>query len=276
MKRDSKSGASAEVRNIRGLELADRGWLEEALREFDLAIETDPRSAYPRVNRAGVLLECGHYLEAMEDLLEAARLEPENGAVHYHLGLCLSRFGSDVAVAELQKAIELEPGNLDAHIQLAAAYSAQGLFGRAEQQLRHVLALEPADPCAHRELGALLLDTEKAHQAIDHLRLAADCWPEEIDILLDLSTAYIQAGFFQQAELYLRKVLSLDSSNLHGHYNLAALYAEWGRRTQALEHMGQALQIYSGSVKEWFETDPMFDCLRNDEDVRKLMASPLS
>lgn len=273
MKKTSKTGASAEIRNLRGMELADRGWLEEALREFDLAIEADPSSAYPRINRAGVLLERGHGLEALEDLLAAVKLEPKNSAVYYHLGLCLSRFGLEIAEAQLQKAIELEPANLDAQIQLAATYAAQGRYAKAEKQLRFVLSLEPQDPCAHRELGALLLDSEKAHEALEHLRIALDCWPEDIDLLLDLAAAYIQTGFFEKAEQYLRKVLTLDQANLYGHFNLAALYSEWGRKTFALEHLSQALALDPDIVREWVDSDPMFDKIREDEGFRSLLSS---
>ena len=72
--------------NQRGIELADKGWLEEAINEFDRAIQLDTGSYFARINRASVFLEQGRKLEALEDLLAAVRLAPDESSTHYHLG----------------------------------------------------------------------------------------------------------------------------------------------------------------------------------------------
>jgi tetratricopeptide (TPR) repeat protein len=271
-KRTTGAGLTAERRNRRGLELADRGWLEEALREFSLAIESDPQAAYPRVNRAGVLLEKRSWLEALEDLLAAARLEPHNGAVHYHLGLALAHFGEEMARDELEKAVELEPDNLDARIELARSYFSMGQTELAEKSLHEVLSLEPQDPWASRELGAIYLDTGRGHQAVEHLKAALACWPQDPDVMLDLAVAYIQIGFFEEAEKLLLRLIEIEPNNVHGYYNMAAICSQRGEKLRALKYLRQALKLDRSSVAIWIGTDEMFDNLRHDGDFQKLLS----
>jgi len=70
MGRDTK-GPDKVVRsdehNSRGIELADRGWLDEAVKEFKKAIELDPSSAHAHDNLATVYSEKKLYAQALEE-----------------------------------------------------------------------------------------------------------------------------------------------------------------------------------------------------------------
>ena len=53
MAREKDSIASSDEHNSRGIELADRGWLDEALKEFKKAIDLDPE-LYDALYNAGM------------------------------------------------------------------------------------------------------------------------------------------------------------------------------------------------------------------------------
>src|SRR5690606_10593155 len=57
LKRDKDHIALSDEHNARGIELADHGMLDEAMREFCKAIELDPDSAHAHDNLATVLTE---------------------------------------------------------------------------------------------------------------------------------------------------------------------------------------------------------------------------
>jgi len=88
MGRDTK-GPDKVVRsdehNSRGIELADRGWLDEAVKEFKKAIELDPSSAHAHDNLATVYSEKKALAQALEEYLTALRLEPDSPTAHYNL-----------------------------------------------------------------------------------------------------------------------------------------------------------------------------------------------
>ncbi|RME20808.1 MAG: tetratricopeptide repeat protein [Deltaproteobacteria bacterium] len=271
MKKGSDTSSSSMARNQRGIELADRGWLEEALREFSRAIEEDPATPYPWLNRANVYLQQGRYTEALSDIMEALKRGPEDSATHFHLGSSLYRFGPEIARSELQKALELDPENLDAMIHLAMLEADSGDLESAERLLLRAYELDPDDPVVQRELGALMLDQARPHQAIVYLRNAFEAWPEDTDTALDLAAAYIQAGFYQQADRLLKKIVAGQPNCVHAWYNLAAIHADWGRQSRCRSYLRQALEIERRLVLKWLETDSMFDKVRDSWWFKQLV-----
>ena len=271
MEKGSQNRFGADGFNQRGIELADRGWLEEAVKEFNRAIELDQRSPFPRINRASVYLEQGRLLDALSDLLEAVRLAPDEPATHYHLGVFLSRYGTNLAVSELHASLNLDPEQVDALLQLGATYADRGESSEAEESLRAALEVDSSDPAVNRELGVILMERGKIHDAIRHLRVACEEYPTDMEIQVDLGMAYIQAGFYEKAAATLTKVLSRDPENLHANYNLAAIYTEWAQTDQALSHLGRACAVGPARVRDWLSDDRMFDKLRADPRFTKLL-----
>ena len=77
--------ALSDTHNSRGIELADRGWLDEAVKEFKKAIELDPDSAHAHDNLATVYAEKRMFREALAEYLAALELEPDSPTAHYNL-----------------------------------------------------------------------------------------------------------------------------------------------------------------------------------------------
>jgi len=100
MAREKDPLQKSDEHNARGIELADRGWLEEAVKEFQKAIALDPSSAHAHDNLANVYAEKAMYREALEEYLTALRLEPHAPTAHYNLACFLAAHAHDMAVAE--------------------------------------------------------------------------------------------------------------------------------------------------------------------------------
>ena len=118
MSRDKDHIALSDQHNSRGIELADRGWLDEAIREFQKAIELDPRSAHAHDNLAAVHAEKKQWREALREYLAALELEPDSAAGHYNLASFVYGHGLEMAKASLQEAIALDPEVPEAHLTL--------------------------------------------------------------------------------------------------------------------------------------------------------------
>src|SRR5438445_12228508 len=87
----------SDEHNSRGIELADRGWLDEAIKEFKKAIELDPQSAHAHDNLATVYAEQKQYAMALEEYLTALKLEPESATAHYNLACFLATHSHEMA-----------------------------------------------------------------------------------------------------------------------------------------------------------------------------------
>src|SRR5881628_255377 len=90
MAKEKDTLSQSDEHNARGIELADRGWLDEAIKEFKKAIELDPESAHAHDNLATVYSEKKLYREALKEYLTALELEPDSATAHYNLACFLA------------------------------------------------------------------------------------------------------------------------------------------------------------------------------------------
>lgn len=129
------------------LELA-RGRAEEASRHLGVAVGWDGGSAGLRQDYATTLsLFFGRSREALEQVREAARLEPKVAEHHYRLGLAWNEAGEmGQTVASLEEAVRLDGRHDRALYNLALAYSAANRGEAAVDLLRRAEAVNTADP----------------------------------------------------------------------------------------------------------------------------------
>src|SRR5260370_35138003 len=83
MPREKDNIALSDEHNSRGIELADRGWLDEPINEFKKAIDLDPDSAHAHDNLATVYAEKKLFRDALSEYLTAIRLRPNSATPHY-------------------------------------------------------------------------------------------------------------------------------------------------------------------------------------------------
>lgn len=270
MAREKDTIASSDEHNSRGIELADRGWYDEAIKEFRKAIELDPNSAHAWDNLASVYSEKKQYREALEAHVKALALEPDSAGSHYNLASFLSLHGLDFAVAEYQQSIELEPDFPDAHLNLGLALADLGRTEEAVQAMKTAIELDPKDPLARQELAGLQMDEGDFRSAISLLKEVTRLEPENFEAWLDLGICYAQKGFYEEAERAYGTAAALKEDDLLLAYNRAALFALWGRKPDALAELGRAVKADREKVTAWLKADPMFASLEGDPEFEAL------
>src|SRR5207248_1635881 len=135
----------SDEHNSRGIELADRGWLEEAIKEFKKAIELDPQDPLARHELAAMLMDEGDYRGAIALLKEVVRLEPENYEGWLDLGISYAQKGFyQEAERCYAKARELNPDDVLLNYNVAALYSLWDKRADALSALRKALEKEPS------------------------------------------------------------------------------------------------------------------------------------
>jgi len=263
--------ALSDEHNSRGIELADRGWLDEAINEFKKAIDLDPESAHAHDNLATVYAEKKLFRDALSEYLTAIRLEPDSATAHYNLACFLSTNGPQMAIGEYREAIELDPEYPDAHLNLGLTYADQGLVEDAIRELELAIELDPSDAFPRHELAALLMDEGDYRSAIAQLKEVMRFEPTNFEAQLDLGICYAQKGFYAEAERAYQRARSLNGEDLLLNYNTAALYALWGRPRESLSYLSAAIAADKKKVSGWLATDPMFDSLKSDPEFERLL-----
>ena len=116
--RDSQRGlvlepGSALLLCAAGVAAAGDGDGDRALRAFDAALTADPAMQLARLGRAGVLFDRHEFDAALDELDQAIGIE-DNVMSRYNRAIVLAAAGRDFdAVADLERALELAPGDAD-------------------------------------------------------------------------------------------------------------------------------------------------------------------
>jgi len=269
--RDKDRIALSDRHNARGIELADHGMLDEAVKEFRKAIELDPESAHAYDNLGTVLAEKQLYREALSCYLTAIRLEPDAPTAHYNLASFLATHGLEMAAEEYREAIDLDPEYPDAHVNLGITAADLGRVKEAELAFERAIELAPDDPLPRQELAILLMEEGRVRQAVTHLREVVKLDPENFDAFLDLGICYTQLGFYEEAEKAFVRCTELSADDPSLLYHHAALHALRGKAEESIALLEKAVAKEPDRVRAWLRNDRMFDSLRGKEAFESLL-----
>ena len=195
-----KGQAFADAHNLLGLAHAMVGQREQALSEFDQALQLNPRYVDAQLNRAVTLSDMGRADEAQKAFAEAQEL----GAVDHtgfpapaasqlanlHAQLAeayLEAGGRTQAIEQLEAAAKLRPEFVDLRYRLARPALDAGRLEPARDVLQSIGIRRPAFVDAHVALGMaryLLKDHEGAREAWNVARRLA---PSDVRVAAYLS-----------------------------------------------------------------------------------------
>jgi tetratricopeptide (TPR) repeat protein len=142
---DSLEGYSAhEVLNNRGVAYLNLRELDEALEDFEAAIELEPEYAEAYANRGRIRLDREDYELAIEDLDRAIEIAESLTEAYGNRGLAYQYLGDDEqALADFTQAIEID-NNPQAYYNRAALQYTLGRFDEAYADYN--LVLQHGDP----------------------------------------------------------------------------------------------------------------------------------
>lgn len=284
MKKGQDSITISDRHNDRGIKLANRNWLDEAVKEFRRALDLDPQAGHVHDNLATVYARKGMHREALTEYLTALRLEPANPTTHYNLACFLAAHGTDLSISEYREAINLEYDYPDAHSALAMSYADVGLIPEAIQEYQTAIKLDPDDLASRHELANLLMETDDQAGAIKNLLMVVQKDPRAFEAHIDLGICFASQGFYEEAEKAFKQAHALKPQEVVANYHLAALNASWAtqlkphaRRQAAnrlragLPYLATAVQLEPTKVRRWVEDDHLFDGVRTDPRVKAIL-----
>jgi Tfp pilus assembly protein PilF len=208
----------------------DWDWLA-AEREFDRALELDPRSSLAHWYMALLSLAMGHKERGVAEMVEAQLLDPASESLHDDLGWTyyLNRRYSE-AVAESKMAVALDPESISAHHQLGKDYLRLRKFEEATAEFRITLKLN---------------DIRRG--------------------LADLGQLYALSGKTAQARAVLDELKRSDGKRrtYETEYMRSVLLASLGDKDAAFQQLEAAVaRKLSRSI--WMRVDPDLDPIRSD------------
>lgn len=165
-------------------------------------------------------------------------------AAHHRRGLeHLAANRLEPALAELERALDLAPGNHEFANSLGNACRAAGNRERAADCYRRALRFAPRHVPSLFNLAVIEREAGRLDKAEEYFRRVLELSPEDHEALLHLGTLLQLRSSAEEAAQVLRRALRQAPGNAFAHHQLGLACKGLGRLDEAMECFGQALQL---------------------------------
>ena len=208
------------------------------------------------------------YLELAESAREFERgieLNPNYPTAHQWYGrLRLLMTGQfDRAIAEVKRAVELDPISPIIHADLGTVYTVARRYDEAIEQFRHSLELDPQFYWAHRQLGLTLELKGAPGNAIAEYRKALEL-SDDPRVLAFVCHAEATTGRQNEARAILAQLTEMAKTRYVSGYSFAVIHIALGEKDQALDWLEKDARERNGFEINFIKVDPYLDPLRGD------------
>ncbi len=218
-------------------------------------------------NNAADLLKKGEFNLAEQQLLEILKKFPDDpNALRLSGVSSLDQKKPEIALIPLQKAIKIAPDFLQAHENLAAAWTDLGDLKKAEICLKKCLEIDPSNFTNWKSLGDVLSDQGKEQEADKAYKNAISTDNKYLE--LQKAMNQVQKGNLGEAEKIYRNILSDDPSNVDALRLLALLASRAGSIDQAINMLENCTKIAPDYALAWENLAKMY---RQKDDPDSLL-----
>jgi serine/threonine protein kinase len=191
---------------------------------------------------------------AQREFLKAIELNPNYANAHlYYAGGYLTPMGRhQEAIAEMKKALALDPLSSALNNYMGNTYLWAGEYQNAVHQFEHTIDLDPTFPLAHFFFSSCLLEIGKYEQAIEEVQKGALLEGVSPDEAAAWTAEFLKAfrtggpnGYWQKN---LAVALKEHEQSGPGALDLAGAYARVGDKEKALEWLQKAYEERDGNI----------------------------
>ena len=246
---------------VKGFYLVQTKGLNEAVDTYIEAIEKAPGFVPLYCLLGDVYRNIGQFDDAITEYKMAIWLDSLNISAYRHLCQAYEEQGDyDNAVEIYQKLIQIMPNMPDVHSNLANILYVKGDIQGAISHFQTAVTLNPKKQWTsiiNQTLGFVYQESKQdLDAAISSYQSAYLLTPKDIDIYVNLGSAFYDKEDIDNALTVYRNALDLDPENAKIHCNLGFLY--WGKGD-----IDEALKEYSLAI----EYDPSYDIAYNNMGV---------
>jgi tetratricopeptide (TPR) repeat protein len=142
--------------------------------------------------------------------------------------------------------VNQDPYNAQLRVLLASAYYGDGRYHEAVAQLEKALDLEADYPEAHCNLGIVRQAQSMVADAEVHFREALRMDSTLVDAMVGLGTMLCTSGRRAEGILFLERTLARDAGRDDARFNLGVAYHKVGDYRRATEHLERLFERYPG------------------------------
>ena len=244
---DGEHKADALAHFVEGMSFEENGEMDKALAAYRKVLDVDPGQANLASRVAALLTRQDDFPEAIDVLKDAIKANPSAPGPLLQLAFIYTKYlrRTDQAIDYVNRAIALDPHNIDAYERLCEIALGAGDEKKALQSLDRATEIKSDDPVFWARLGKLYASIvfkpdrppkpEELARVNDIFKKAADRAGDDAAALKDVADYYASTQQIKEAiPLYLR-LLELEPDDINAREKLATGFVLTNQREKAVE-----------------------------------------
>jgi len=147
------------------------------------------------------------------------------------------------AIEELEKALMLEPSNVNVHNSLGVCYGLQGNYEQAIEKYKAAVSLDPKEHMAFYNLGLVYLLTERRDQALEFFLHAGEINGDVYEVAFQTGKLYLELGNPEKGRPFLEHAAELEPES-------GMVYRYLGDCYSAAHLPDAAISAYKKAIKQ--------------------------
>lgn len=220
------STGSAKRHVASGTDFLKKGLLDEAEREFRLALEVDGNNLDALAGLGQVEVARGQYSDAVPLLERATRVSSQMVSAFRSLGDAYAATGDlPRAATAYRRAVALAPADVGIQLSLANSLIEIGEYGEARSVCKDAIRLSRGNPAelarSYRQLGEVYSREGNTPEAMAALYKAAELAPRDTEVARSVASCAARGGLYAEAVTSYNRVLKLEPLDLDAKKQLA-------------------------------------------------------
>src|SRR5881398_432441 len=251
---DGEHKADALAHFVEGMSFEENGEMDKALAAYRKVLDVDPGQANLASRVAALLTRQDDFPQAIDVLKDAIKANPNAPGPLLQLAFIYAKYlrRTDQAIDYVNRAIALDPHNIDAYERLCEIALAAGDEKRALQSLDRAAATPNDDAVFWARLGKLYASIvfkpdrppkpDETARVNEVFKKAADHAGDDPAVLKDVADYYASTQQVKEAiPLYLR-LLELEPDDTNAREKLATGFVLTNQRDKAVEMLEQIIK----------------------------------
>lgn len=261
------------VRLNLGLALFKSGEMKESIEIFEPLLNSESVSS-PMAQQLTILIGMAHYglaeyAQAVPYLKEAAARDTPNLPIRLALAhSCLWSKQYQCVLDTYHEILALNAESAEADMLAGEAQDELKNPRGAIEQFRAAVKANPKEPDVHFGLGYLLWTQRQYSEAAQEFQAELADNPNHVEALVHLADIQVQLNHPEAAFPLFEKALRLDPALELAHLDLGILYADDGRREDALRELKIAAKLAPTDINVHWRLGRLFRSMGKTEDAK--------
>jgi tetratricopeptide (TPR) repeat protein len=249
-----------------------KGELVLAQRNFQRAVELNPKSVNALQALARLLAGQGQWEKSMDMLRRARAIAPDSPDVLRKFAAASLHAGhpADAVDAALQL-VKLRPDETEAMYLLGVAQLQNGDVEEARSTLEKYLKLRSADPLAFLALGMVQVNLRDFPAARTDFEQCIKLDPKQVEAYYELASISKDQGDEGAAISHLEKAIAIDAQHARAHALLGQLYLSQRDYSKAQEHLKRAADLAPNVPDTHYQLGLLFARLNQRDRAQREM-----